>query len=330
MNAFDHYKVEIDGIPIHFMRRPGAGPRPLPILLLHGWPWTFWDFKKVVGPLADPTSHGGPANASFDVIVPSLPGFGFSSPLTVAGIHHIRIADLLCALMVNVLGYERFGVHGSDWGALISGQLGHKYPMHVVAINTTGTVEVGAFNVERPWVERVHKSLPSDPKLREQMIDRERRFLAHVAVQQLEPQTLSYAMHDSPVGLAAWLVQRRQAWSDCGGDVESQFSKDDLLTSASLYWLTDTFASAAHLYYEARFSGWRPVHGRRPVVEVPVGVSLFGYDAPPDLSYEWLFEYYNVVRLYRHFSGGHFAAAEEPELVVQDVRDLFSDFRYQV
>jgi pimeloyl-ACP methyl ester carboxylesterase len=327
MNRFEHNLVTIDDIPIHFILHRGTGPAPLPLILTHGWPWTFWDFQHVIEPLADPAAHGGRADDAFDVVVPSLPGYAFSSPLRASGVDHLRVADLWAELMVDVLGFDRFGAHGGDWGCLISAQLGHKFPEHLIGVHLGNVTEIGAFNVERPWAERIHRPLPDDPALRARLIDRERRFFTHVAVQMLEHQTLSHAMHDSPVGLLAWILQRRYSWSDCGSDVESRFSKDDLLTTASLYWLTDTFGTAARIYFEAAVNTWTPSHGRRPVVEVPVGLSLFEYDAPPTVSEDWLRDYFNVTQLRRHARGGHFGAAEEPAQVVDDLRSMFRPLR---
>ena len=151
MNAYDHFRVELDGSPIHFLHAKGQGPAPLPLILSHGWPWTFWDFEKVIGPLSDPAAYGGDPKDAFDVVVPSLPGFGFSTPLTKTGINWWRTADLWAQLMRDVLGYERFCAHGGDWGSLVTLQLGHRYADRVHGIHITGIAPLDIFSGERPW-----------------------------------------------------------------------------------------------------------------------------------------------------------------------------------
>jgi pimeloyl-ACP methyl ester carboxylesterase len=321
MNAFAHWRVRIDGVPIHFMRVPGRGPAPLPLVLTHGWPWTFWDFRKVVGPLADPAAHGGDPADAFELIVPSLPGYAFSTPLERTGMNWHVTADLWVKLMRDVLGFPRFAAAGGDWGALVTLQLGHKYPDCVLGIHSTNAFPLPAFQGDRPWsLGDVATSVLETG--RAEAARWERRFASHVAVHMLDPQTLAFALHDSPVGLAAWLIERRRAWSDCGGDVERRFSKDELLTTIMLYWLTDSFSSSIRYYAEAPDSGWTPAHEGLPVVRVPTGLSIFEHDSPPGAR-DWLRSYFNLALLREHRSGGHFAHAEEPEKLVTDLRDTF-------
>ncbi len=323
MNAYDHFRVPIDGIPIHFVHVKGKGPNPQPLILSHGWPWTFWDFEKVIGPLSDPAAHGGDPADAFDVVVPSLPGFGFSTPLEKTGINWWKTADLWAVLMRDVLGYERFCAHGGDWGTLVTLQLGHRYADLLHGIHVTGLAPLDIYSGDRPWaIGGLLESMSEGSDQRAAMIAWEKRFASHVAVQHLDPQTLAFAMHDSPLGLCAWILERRRSWSDCGGDVESRFSKDDLITTMMIYWLTDSFVTSVRYYQEAGTHPWRPDHDRMPVVEAPTGITYFEPDKPPG-EMEWSKTYFNR-QFYRvHPTGGHFAPAEEPDLLVEDIREMF-------
>ena len=326
INQFDHYKVSIDGVPIHFIRQPGNGPNPIPLILSHGWPSTFWDLRHLIGPLSRPGDFGGDPNDAFDVIVPSLPGFTFSSPLTVPGMNFTRNADLWHRLMTEVLNYPRYAAQGGDWGALVTTQLGHKYAESLIGIHLTNALALDKFNGERNWDLNGSAILPADPIARAAAIDRQRRFASHVAVHVIDPQTLSWMAHDSPVGLCAWLLERRRAWSDCGGDVERRFTKDELLVSATLYWATETFATAARYYAEAANYPWTPSHARSPVVEAPTGISFMLADSGPGPS-EQHKAYYNLIFSNEHETGGHFAPAEEPQRIIDDIRATFRQIR---
>src|SRR3546814_827380 len=213
INQFTHYRVTIDGFPIHFIREPGKGPKPIPLILTHGWPWTFWDMQKVIRPLADPAAYGGDPADAFDVIVPSLPGFTFSTPLPRLGVHAGTAADLWHILMTKVLGFQRFAAAGADWGARVTAQLGHQYASSLYGVHTVGTIPLDLFNGER-WWDITSYLVPYDApaEVRQRMLPGLSRIVSHVAVQTIEPQTLSYAMHDSPVGMLAWLAQRRREW----------------------------------------------------------------------------------------------------------------------
>ena len=332
INAFSHYRVELDGIPIHFIHEQGKGPRPIPLVLTHGWPWTFWDYQKVIRPLTDPGAFGGDPADAFDVVVPSLPGFIFSTPLRTTGINWWRTADLWVKLMRDVLGYERFGAHGGDWGMAVTAQLGHKYAEHLIGIHTLGGGGGdGLFHIfggERPWDlgGPISAQVPAD--LRSALIAHQKKFASHVAVHVLDPQTLATALHDSPVGLCAWILERRRARSDCGGDVERRFTKDELLTTMTLYWATDSFVTSVRYYHEAAAYPWKPAHDRSPLIEVPVGGTLFLPDAPPgaEAALAALGGPHSHFRNVRK-SGGHFAPAEEPEAVVEDIRSTFRTLR---
>lgn len=327
MNAYDHFRSEVDGVPIHFLRKEGVGPAPLPLILTHGWPWTFWDFERVIGPLADPGAHGGDPADAFDVIVPSLPGFGFSTPLERTGMNWWRTADLWVPLMQEALGYEKFCAHGGDWGCLVTLQLGHRYPDAVHGVHVTGAAPLDCFSGEKPWaIGGVVESMAEGSEERAAMLAWEKKFASHVAVHHLDPQTLAFAMHDSPLGLCAWILERRRSWGDCRGDVESRFSKDALLTTMMLYWLTDSFVTSVRYYQESGRHPWTPDHDRMPVVEAPAGITLFEPDKAPG-EMDWTEGYYNRVQYRVHPDGGHFAPAEEPEVLVRDIRDMFRRFR---
>jgi pimeloyl-ACP methyl ester carboxylesterase len=318
MNAYPHFRTEIDGVPIHFMLVRGKGPRPKPLILSHGWPWTFWEYHKVVAPLSDPGSHGGDPADAFDVVVPSLPGYGFSTPLRQPGVNFWRTSGLWVKLMER-LGYPRFAAHGADWGALITADLGHRYPERLIGIHLAMMLPLDSFSGGLP--------APEDYDVDEAPIAaRLQHFFAaesaYWALQSTKPQTIAPALNDSPVGLASWIVEKQRSWSDSHGNVETRFSKDDLLTTIMIYWVTQSFGTSARYYYEASHHPWTPVHDRMPVVEAPVGISVLPEEvitAPR----RWAQRYYNLKQWRAHASGGHFAAWEEPGAIVTDVRDFF-------
>lgn len=328
INAFSHYRVQIDGIHIHFIRAPGHGPAPMPIILSHGWPWTFWDLHAVIGPLADPAAHGGDPMDAFEVIVPSMPGFGFSTPLTRTGINFWTTADLWQQLMTQTLGFRRYAAQGGDWGALTTTQLGHKYAgsLHGILISTVAPLSL--FNHERPWDVTAGTLAPPelDATARREFLAWQERIAAHVAVQVLDPQTLAYAMHDSPVGLLAWLIERRRAWGDCRDGLEATFDRDFLLTTTMLYWLTDSFVTSARFYAEAARHPWQPSHERSPAIEAPTGISHFAHDGTVGLG-AGIESMFNLVFERHHDKGGHFAPAEVPETIVADIREMFRPLR---
>jgi pimeloyl-ACP methyl ester carboxylesterase len=326
MNRLPHFRTEIDGLPIHFVhvrgvRRPGAS-QPMPLLLSHGWPWTFWDFHKLIGPLTDPGMHGGDAADAFDLVIPSLPGFGFSSPLTKSGMNWWKTADLWMTLMKR-LGYSRFGAHGGDVGAFISAQLGHKYSEALLGVHLT-TPGPLTFMTGGGWDEKDYG--PADAHHFARMRQIRANEIGHFVLQSTKPQNLAVAFADSPAGLLAWLVDKRRAWSDCHGDVESRFCKDDLLDNAMLYWATESFHTSARYYYEGAHQPWQPSHARSPVVEAPTGIAVFPAELTfaPRVAAE---RYYNLRRWTDMPAGGHFAAMEEPGLLVDDLRAFFGALR---
>jgi pimeloyl-ACP methyl ester carboxylesterase len=324
MNGYAHYRTTIDGMPIHFIHEPGKGPKPIPIIMSHGWPWTFWDLHKVIRPLADPAAHGGDARDAFDVIVPSLPGYGFSTPLTTTGVNYWNTADLWVKLMREVLGYDKFAAQGGDWGALITAQLGHKYAQHLIGVHVHLLASLGFFGGQGG-------PKPEDFAPEEKgWLDHNRRFITqgsgYMAIQSTRPQTLAQALNDSPAGLCSWILEKRRAWSDCGGDVERRFTKDDLCTTMTLYWATQSFNTSARYYYEAAHNPWRPSHDRTPVVEAPTGAAVFLKEVML-MPRRWAERYYNLKRWTVMPSGGHFAPMEEPQALIDDIRAFFRPLR---
>jgi pimeloyl-ACP methyl ester carboxylesterase len=318
MNAWPHFTVEIDGIKIHFLHALGKGPNPKPLLLTHGWPWTFWDFQALIGPLTDPAAHGGEAEDSFDVVIPCLPGFGFSTPFDTPGVDIPRIAELWLKLMRDGLGYPHFGAAGGDWGALVTTQLGHAYPEHLIGVLATLVAFPGQditapanFAADEQWMPaRAAQALPT--------------IHSHIAVHSHDPQTLAYALADSPVGTAAWLWERRRAWSDCNGDVLSVFDRDALCTLASIYWFTGAIGSSLRLYFEHFKNGYGLplIHNRAKVIEIPTAFLVF----PKDVAFvpHAVAAAATDLRLWRVMaSGGHFGPAEKPRETVAALREFF-------
>ncbi len=318
LNQFAQFRADIDGSGIHFLHVRGKGPNPTPLLLIHGWPDSFYRFHKMIPLLTDPASYGGSAEDAFDVIVPSLPGFGFSDrPNFVGGMKSLRSAELLSTLMTEVLGYQRYAVAGGDIGSRVTRLLALAHPEQVLGIHLT---DIG-FPREIAFPPDVPNPSPA-----------EGRFLgsvgmwffqegAYASLQTTKPQTISYALSDSPVGLAAWIVEKFRAWSDCGGEIEKSYTKDELLTNIMIYWVTGTISSSARLYHEDGFQS-APQLSAGQYIEVPAGVATF----PKDLTYpprELGERYLRVAHWSEMPRGGHFAALEEPALLAGDMRAIF-------
>ena len=320
LNRFDQFKTNIDGTGVHFIHQRAADPDAFPLLIVHGWPGSFAEFQKIIGPLTDPAAHGGDAADAFHVVVPSIPGYGFSDKPREPGYDPHRMAEIFAKLMAR-LGYARYGAQGGDYGSLISRILGRIDPEHVAGIhlNLCGAGPP-------PGVEDPAEGVPPDElaRMRERQAfwtDDERGYSA---IQGSKPQTIGYVLNDSPVGLAAWIVEKFRAWSDVNGNVESKFTKDELLTNVTIYWVTGTPTSAARLYYELRHPPAGRAAGGR--VEVPTGCAAF----PKEISFaprRWLEAAYNLTHHTIMPRGGHFAALEEPTLLVDDVRTFFRTVR---
>ncbi len=324
MNTFAHVRTELGGMPIHFIHERGKGPAPIPLMLIHGWPWSFWDYHKVIGPLTDPAAYGGDPRDAFDLIVSSLPGFGFSTPLRTPGINWWNTADVWVELM-DRLGYRRFAAAGGDVGSFITAQLGHKYAERMIGIHlhTAGTLK---FMAGGGWDEAEYA--PDEARFLERMHRIRGSESGHFVIQATKPQTMAFGLNDSPVGLLAWLVDKRRNWSDCDcdGDVERRFSKDELLDTLMLYWVTQSYHTSARYYYEGAHVPWQPSHDRMPVVEAPTALAIFPAELtfPPSRGAE---RYYNLQRWTEMRAGGHFAPAEEPALFIDDLRAFFRDKR---
>jgi pimeloyl-ACP methyl ester carboxylesterase len=324
INRLPQFRVVLDGIPIHFVHVRGVGapdgPPPMPIVLTHGWPWTFWDYHRVIGPLSDPASHGGDPADAFDVVVPSLPGFAWSTPLTVTGVNCQRAADLWARLMTEVLGYERFAAGGGDWGGIVTANLAHAHADTVIGVHLT----------LQAFVDLDYAALGPDD-FEPDEADRWARhasFLnaSHMAVHCTDPQSLAYGLNDSPIGLAAWMLERRRAWSDCDGDVESVFARDFLLTTFSIYWFTRSIGTSMRWYYENFAVPWVRRHDRRPAMEAPTAIAVFPRDVV-QVPRRWAERHANLERWTVMPHGGHFAPSEEPDALVDDVRAFFRPYR---
>ena len=317
LNGWRQFTAPVGGIDIHFVHEPGVGPAPLPLLLSHGWPGSIVEFERIIPMLTDPARFGGDPADAFTVVAPSLPGYTLSFQPGQPRFGVVEIADLFATLMTDVLGYRRFAAQGGDWGAFITSCLGAAYPDRLAGIH------VNLLAVRRD------QAAPATPTVEEKAYLEE---LAHwmweetgyMQIQGTKPQTLAYALTDSPVGLAAWIVEKFRAWSDCGGDVERRFSKDVLLTNVMLYWVTGAIGSSFWPYYARAHSAW-PISERRPV-RVPTAYASFPREIlhPPRA---WAERVYDIRRWTAMPAGGHFAALEEPEALAADVRAFFRPLR---
>jgi epoxide hydrolase len=333
LNALPMYVAGVDGVRVHFLHRRGRGPRPMPLLLAHGWPGAFLEFLPLLPFLVDPAAHGGDAEDAFTVVVPSLPGFAWSEGPPGSGL--VRDTPQLWArLLVDVLGHDRFGVHGTDIGAFVTNRLALELPALVLGAHVTLLPEP---NLDRgpPLTEEEQRFLHERAVVHE-------TSQAYAHLQRTAPDTLGYALVDSPVGLAAWIVEKWRAWSDCDGDVESRFSMDQLLTNVSLYWFSRSTSSSLHAYADlALASAATPVrdvvhHDAPPgadaaplpegrLIDVPTAVLRGrGYDPPRSWAER-------TMRDLRRWStaprGGHFLASEEPALLAEDLRAFFRPLR---
>jgi pimeloyl-ACP methyl ester carboxylesterase len=325
LHEYEHHRVTIAGQPVHYLRVPARGTRSLPLILTHGWPAVFWDYRKLLGPLSDPAAHDGDPADSFELIVPSLPGTAWSMPLARPGLNYWTTAELWHQLMHVQLGFDRYAAHGTDWGDMVSLALGHAHPEHVAGVHVTRPVRLDAFSGPRPWSADVlaHAGPDLPEEIRGQLLRWESGVAAHVAVQNLEPETLASALDDSPVGWLAWFLQRLRAWSDCGGVVESVYSREDILTTATMLWATGSVGASLRIYAEASRNRWHPVRPGLPVVASPTSFSLFAPDLPLGASTPVDEQYFNVGLIRRHPRGGHFPALEQPEALIADIRDAF-------
>ena len=310
INRFAHFIAPVDGIDLHFIHEKGSGPAPMPLIISHGWPGSIVEFLKIIEPLAHPERFGGSSEDAFDVIAPSLPGFGFSGrPPRPIGPR--KIARLFATLMTDVLEYPSYLAQGGDWGGAISSWLGFEHAPACRAIH------INIFTM-RP---------PNGPQSREEeawatQFKRDQLMEDGYRTQQAtKPQTLSYAMMDSPVGVAAWIIEKFNSWSDTVGDnIESVYTKDELLTNIMVYLVTKSFNTASWIYYGRREEGGRVLSPDGQRVEVPTAAALFPAEllAWPPRSYAE--RVYNITRWTEMPRGGHFAALEQPTLLIDDIR----------
>jgi pimeloyl-ACP methyl ester carboxylesterase len=317
LNKFNQFKAQVDGVNIHFIHMRGKSANPLPIILTHGWPDSFYRFYKVIPLLTDPERFGGEVEDSFDVIIPSLPGFGFSSPMTMTD---RAVADLWANLMVEFLGYKKFMAAGGDLGSGVTKFLALKHPDVVAGIHLT--------DVGYPTGQEDYSTLS---EAEQQFIGFNQRWLfaegAYIMIHTTKPQTLGYGLNDSPVGLASWIVEKFYSWSDCQGSIENRFTKDELLTNIMIYWATQTINSSIRMYAENA----RATYGQNASTnnyvrnQIPAAVAAFPGDAP--FPREWAERNVNLKRWTKMPRGGHFAALEEPQLYVNDLREFFREFR---
>src|ERR1017187_4034428 len=323
INRFPHFRAEIDDFGVHFIHERGKGENPLPIILTHGYPDSFLRFSKLIPLLTDPRQHGGDAADAFDVIVPSLPGYGYSDKPAKQGMA-FQSGDLWNRLMTEALGYKRFAAHGGDWGSSVTEQLARSHSHSVVGIHLTDVPFAHMFQKPNHLSTREEKFLAEAEKWQQ-------KAGAYAMIQGTRPQSLAHGLNDSPAGLAAWMVEKFREWSDCGGDVEQRFTKDELLTNIMIYWVTGTINSSFLPYYDFANAGpmtWiaEKVKEWAGSSAVPAAFAMFPKDIVP-APREWAERFFNVQRWTEMPRGGHFAAMEEPELLAQDIREFSRPFR---
>ncbi|MEU1956013.1 epoxide hydrolase family protein [Nocardia rhamnosiphila] len=314
LNQWEQLTTEIDGQRIHLFHVRSAEPDARPLMLLHGWPSSFWEFSKVIGPLTAPVAHGGDARDAFHVVVPSLPGYAWSGPTNRGGWDVATMAEAMRQVM-HRLGYEQYGVMGGDWGSLVASRMAMKSPENVKGLYLT-LISLPPLDERDPTEEEMDLAA-----IHEQHLATE---AAYIAVQVTKPQSLAVGLTDSPAGLAAWIVEKFQSWTDNDGDLESILDKDTILANITAYWLTNTALSSARMYRESILAGTAaPVS---EFVKVPTGVGVF----PKELyrgSRRQAEKLYNIVRWTEHERGGHFAALEQPDVFVSDIRAFFAGLR---
>jgi pimeloyl-ACP methyl ester carboxylesterase len=316
--TFRHFRYVGDRFGVHFIHQRGTGPDPLPLILTHGWPGSFLEMLRIIPLLADPGSHGEDPADAFDVVVPSLPGFGYSDRPARRGMNTFRVAELWAGLM-RELGYERFAAQGGDFGAAVSTILGLRHGPRVIGVHLNYIP--GSY---RPYIADGMPLAPAEEAFLREAARWADESGAYAHMQRTQPQTPAYGLNDSPAGLAAWVLEKFRAWADCDGDVLRRFTRDELLANVTLYWMTETIASSLRLYFEGRKAPLQFQEG--DYVGVPCAVARFPREAPFPPR-EWVERGFNVQRWTSMPSGGHFAAAEQPELLAADLREFFRPLR---
>ncbi len=316
LNAFDQFKTVLGDLDIHFIHQRSPEPDAIPLIITHGWPGSIAEFTKIIGPLTDPVAHGGDASDAFHVVAPSMPGYGFSDKPRAPGFGPEQIAEVGAQLMAR-LGYDRYGIQGGDWGSIVSRWHAHNHPDRAIGLHLN--MLVGGRPPEG-----------GDPSSPEELARSQARSSfyntaesGYSQIQGTKPQTLGYGLNDSPAGQAAWIAEKFRAWCDCDGAAESVFTRDELLTNIMIYWVTQTATSSARLYYESRNA---PTSGPIGRIDVPTGAAIFPYELfiTPRA---WAETAYNITHWTEMPRGGHFAAMEQPELLVDDLREFFRPLR---
>jgi epoxide hydrolase len=314
LNRFPQFTTEIDGLSIHFLHVRSPHPQAMPLIITHGWPGSIVEFHKVIEPLTNPTAFGGDAADAFHVVCPSLPGFGFSAKPAATGWGVDRIA-LAWASLMDRLGYRRYGAQGGDWGSAVTTALGAQDSQHCAGIHITLAMAARADVVGEPTPEEARAL-----KGAKYYADWDSGYSKQ---QSTRPQTIGYGLTDSPSGQAAWILEKFWAWTDCDGDPLNILGRDELLDNVMLYWVTATAASSARLYWESFGPARRTAHK----VTIPTGVAVFPKEIVTPVR-RWMEPRYTDIRHWSEMpKGGHFAAFEQPELFVQEVRKYFGTLR---
>jgi microsomal epoxide hydrolase len=315
-NRWPHFLTDIDGTQVHFIHAQSPEPEALPLLITHGWPGSVSEFLDVIEPLRNPAAHGGDPRDAFHVVCPSIPGYGWSGPTTEPGWDVMRVAQAWQVLMAR-LGYARYGAQGGDWGAIISAALAHIDADHVVGLHSNMLLAFPPNAGELTLSEEEAADLAGAGEFMQ-------RGSAYQEIQGKNPQTLGYGLTDSPAGLAGWIVEKFFAWTDHDGDLEQAVSRDQILTNLSVYWVTNTINSSVRLYCESRRTDRFGPMGE--YVTVPTAAAVF----PSEMfriPRAYAEQSFNLKRYTRFDRGGHFAALEEPDLLIEDIRAFFREVR---
>jgi microsomal epoxide hydrolase len=313
INSFSNFKTNVDGIDIHFIEEKGSGTNPKPLLLMHGWPGSVVEFLEIIKPLAHPEEFGGNAEDAFTVISPSLPGFGFSGA-SKKPIGPRKIAEILNKLMTENLNFKQYVAQGGDWGATIANWLGYDH------FDNCKAIHINCLTMRHPDGPQTDEEKAWQNKFDNDQIIQD----GYRTQQATKPQTLSYAMIDSPVGIAAWIIEKMHGWSDLkDNNIESVYSKDVLLANIMVYVLTNTFNTASWIYFGRREEGGRYFPKDFKKISIPTGIAMF----PKEMS-EWppksyIEKIFNVKQINKMKAGGHFPALEKPTLLIEDIRNFF-------
>lgn len=305
-NTWPQFLVQVDSVDLHYIHVRGRSPASTPLLLLHGWPGSQVEFLDVIGPLTDPEAHGLPAVPSFDVIVPALPGFGFGGKPRVPGWGANRISAALNHLMTRILGYPRYAIQGGDWGTILGRRISRNHGEHVRALH----------------INMAYAPPPAGTPIDSAAMSRATDLTGYLHLQNTRADTLTAGLSDTPMGLAAWVLEKFRSWSDCDGVIERAIPRDTLLTNLMFYWLPNSIASATRIYFETAVEG-DDIWGE-PRVSVPTGVAAFPKE-PYLVPRAWVERLYDVQHWTEMPRGGHFAALEAPDLLVADIRAFLSD-----